>query len=500
MPRTANTDGTVKKAYGDKWIALLPPRLTGGRRTAIEGRFDTKNQARLALNAAIVDIARGQINAPTGRLGGPIRKIHHSVESYIQEKSTDPNGALANKTITGYRSVLNVVINNSRANIGQVDLQRLTTGGVDKWIGDLRKAGVSIHQIKAGRRLLSATLNWELRKNRIRVNPTVGITQSTTKSRRATDNLRDPVLVPTWKELSDLISHPLDKQDRLLISLLAWGGLRWSEAISLSINDVWKDRPALTIQRVWSRSSGEGWKLEPVKQGIAKVITIPKPLWDEIIILCKSRVIEVGPGGDLVFRNANPRAVYSKTSIGPVGIIDNTNWRKSVWKPSVEASGLGPDPTRPKLDPRRQGLKVKDLRAAFASVLVDAGATSYEAAIALRHSDVKTTDKYYARALEEKAFDPARAKLRINTKLNLSERTDALWAAWVKSNPKTAKLLVSKPSKAVKSAASNKKLPKTFKLSEIIVNEKTSKSKSILIKKKPIKRAIGQKIGQKASR
>jgi hypothetical protein len=131
---------------------------------------------------------------------------------------------------------------------------------------------------------------------------------------------------------------------------------------------------------------------------------------------------------------------------------------------------------------------------------VDAGATSYEAAIALRHSDVKTTDKYYARALEEKAFDPARAKLRINTKLNLSERTDALWAAWVKSNPKTAKLLVSKPSKAVKSAASNKKLPKTFKLSEIIVNEKTSKSKSILIKKKPIKRAIGQKIGQKASR
>lgn len=87
------------------------------------------------------------------------------------------------------------------------------------------------------------------------------------------------------------------------------------------------------------------------------------------------------------------------------------------------------------LDPRRCPLQVKDPRADAASVIVDSGGTQYEAATLLRHFDVHTTNKYYARAMDERSRDPTRAKLRLDFSLTLDERIDALWTAWNQAYP-----------------------------------------------------------------
>jgi integrase len=106
-----------------------------------------------------------------------------------------------------------------------------------------------------------------------------------------------------------------------------------------------------------------------------------------------------------------------------------------VWHPARKAAKLVGDSSLPELDPRHRAIHIKDLRAYAASVVVDSGGTQYEAATLLRHSDVQTTNKYYARAQDERSQDPARAQLRLDLSLTLDERIDALWNAWTHTYP-----------------------------------------------------------------
>lgn len=137
------------------------------------------------------------------------------------------------------------------------------------------------------------------------------------------------------------------------------------------------------------------------------------------------------PAGRLLFR----RPIISPLHTRSIGVIDNTNFRRDVWLPAREAAGLVGDPSLPALDPRRSPMKVKDLRAFAASVLLDSGSSLTEAALLLRHSDKKTTERHYARAMQERAHDRARRDVQIDRGASLPERLDALWDAWVQAFP-----------------------------------------------------------------
>jgi integrase len=231
--------------------------------------------------------------------------------------------------------------------------------------------------------------------------------------------------------LALLAAHPERQEDRLLILLMAWAGLRWSEAVGLSVSDVWPTRQRVSVRRVFTWSMNDGaWIVEEVKGGNADIVPLPTPLWSALIDLAESRIVVDRLGGDLLF---------TPTRFGhgrkPTMTIDHTNWTQRVWRPARKAAGLNGDPNAPTLDPRRRPIKIKDLRAYAASVVVDSGGTPYEAAALLRHADVQTTNRYYARAQTEKSQDPARAALRVNHDLTLAERIDALWAAWSLAYP-----------------------------------------------------------------
>ncbi len=212
---------------------------------------------------------------------------------------------------------------------------------------------------------------------------------------------------------------------------MAWAGLRWSEAVGLAVTDVWSDRPRLSVRRVftWSAKKRE-WIVEEVKGGNADVVPLPTPLWMALRALADSRDVTDALGGDLLFRPTR-----FGHGMKPSLPVDHTNWTKRVWYPARRAAGLGGNVKLPELDPRRRPVKIKDLRAYAASVVVDSGGTMYEAASLLRHADVQTTNRYYARAQSEKSQDPLRAAFRANLSLTLDERIDALWTAWVTAYP-----------------------------------------------------------------
>ena len=432
MARRRGVEGTVKETPSKgsgSWIALLPPRLcTRGQRTAIPDRFPNRTAARRALSAYISDIDRGRLAAPSGRPGGPVRRVRHVVDEYITHRTTDPTAPLAGKTIRGYKSVLKTTINHDRADIGDVPIAKLNPPRIVEWMGNLAKLDIGSPTINAGRRLLSAALTWEVNQGRLAISPAGQVRMPTSKAKRAREQRSDAVLLPTWSELATLVESPKREEDRLLIALIAWAGLRWTEAVSLEASAIWRDQPLVSINRVLVKSAFGSWISEAPKSGQTATVPIPSQLWKRLVVLADLRANQAplnSTAGHLLFR---PPTVRGRR--GAIGILDNTNFRRDTWIPARTEAGLNGDSTRSQLDPRHRGIKIKDLRAFAASVLADAGASPIEIAAYLRHSNQQVTTTHYLRAIDSKSQDPARMSLRIDQTLSIAGRLDALWNAW----------------------------------------------------------------------
>jgi len=184
---------------------------------------------------------------------------------------------------------------------------------------------------------------------------------------------------------------------------------------------IWRDRPQITIDRVLVRRTRKEveadssplyllennyWRQEPPKPGVTATVPVPRPLWRRLVALADQRLVDQPmpmPAGRLLFR----RSIYSPDNTQGIGVLDNTNFRRDVWVPARGAAGLVGDDSLPLLDPRRNPMKVKDLRAFAAWVLLDSGSSLNEAALLLRHSDKRTTERHYARAMHVAATNGA---------------------------------------------------------------------------------------------
>lgn len=441
MGRQVGLEGSIRELppKSGQWRGRLPARIDQHRRY-IDGVFLTKAECRRELNKAIADHDAGRTPTPSTPQapGAPTRRVHNVVEEYIEARRTDTYDPIGINTVREYTELLKNVIGRPAADLSRAAVRQLDPPAIAAWYRQLRGEGVKDKRATKAMALVSTALSWEVAEGRLPRNPARDIARRrpTTKSGRSTQATADPVLLPSWKEAATLLSHPARLEDRLLLLVLAWAGLRWSEAVGLGVRDVWPDRPLLSVRRTFARKDG-GWHVEAVKGGMAQVVPLPRPLWEALLRLAASRTIEDRHCGDLLFR---PTRRFRDGR--PTEVIEGGNFYKRVWLPARTAAGLNGDDTLSTLDPRHRAMKVKDLRAYAASVIVDAGGTPYEAAALLRHANVQTTNRFYARAQDERSQDPARTKLRISHDLTLPQRIDALWDAWIVAYPDlTANLL-----------------------------------------------------------
>lgn len=451
MGRVKGQEGSVRAVPGGsgRWQARLPARLDPYRRP-LPHTFESEQTARRALRMAIADLDRRRTPVPTGRPGRPIRRVRDVLADYIDARETSSLAPIAIKTSRDYRSVLVVHVCRPRADLGRVPVHLLTGRDLRAWMEDLAADGVGPSTIANARRVLGAALAWETREGRLHSSPMAHVRLETSKARRAATQVADPVLLPSWTEFAALVQAPRRETDRPLIALLGWSGLRWSEAISLDEQAVWRDRPQITVRRVIVRRTKREvarqpapsgavhpyWIQEPPKSGLTATVPLPGPLWHRLVELADARAMEVAlpePAGRLLFR----RPPAERPRGHGIGLLDNTNFRRDVWIPARQAAGLAGDESRPSLDPRRYPIKVKDLRAFAASVLLDSGCSLTEAALLLRHSHEATTERHYARAMQERAYDRARRDVQVDRGARLAERLDALWGAWATRFPRT---------------------------------------------------------------
>ena len=167
-------------------------------------------------------------------------------------------------------------------------------------------------------------------------------------------------LVLSPAEVERLAKAMKNERDRVLVRLLAYGGLRVGEAFALRWSDVDLENKTLTVRQSVDDSTGT-IIVGPTKTHAVRTITLPDAL-----------VLQLGSlaGEGIVFPNRNG------------DYLRYGNWRRDRWNPAVDRSGVKALP--------------HDLRGTAASLLIDAGASVADVCAHLGHSDVQTTLKWYA--------------------------------------------------------------------------------------------------------
>lgn len=240
--------------------------------------------------------------------------------------------------------------------LGDYELRRITPQVVAGFAEELRRAGVGEPTVRKVLSLLQSALQRAVVLGRIRSNPVAVIRKPSQRRRRVVRPLAPEAVERLRRKM------PIDR-DAVLVSVLAYAGLRPGEALALTWGDV-GDRTIL-VER--SLALGE---LKETKTRTTRSVRLLGPLTADL----KALRMRLGrPGGD--------ELVFPRRDGEPWRDTDWRNWRRRVFTPAAKAAGL--DAIRP-----------YDLRHSFVSLLISEGRSIVEVARQAGHSPTMTLNTY----------------------------------------------------------------------------------------------------------
>lgn len=172
---------------------------------------------------------------------------------------------------------------------------------------------------------------------------------------------RDEVIPLSPLEIERIRSVLDDVRDRIIVSLLAYAGLRPGELRAL----LWADRRQRTL--LVQRAADPGGQVKATKTGQSRTVKI-LPFLGEDLDAWSLRAL-AGSRRPIITPDIWTQSQWSA-------------WRRNVWRPACEKAGLDPIP-RP-----------YDLRHSFASLLLAEGQGVLDVAKQLGHSARMTLDVY----------------------------------------------------------------------------------------------------------
>ncbi len=264
---------------------------------------------------------------------------------------------------------------------GGIPISRITPGVVRSWVTELRESGLSAASVRQARQILHAVLEVAVMDGILPRNAVDPVSPPSVRPRRQ--------LFLTEAELGRLADAAEQRQETMgsLVVLLGWSGLRWGEAVALRGRRVDVDRRRIHVVEAVAEVGGRlEWGTPKTHEG--RTVVVPR----FVVEMLRSRE----PDG-LVF--TAPKG----------GALRTSNFRRDVWHPACQASGMP------------EGLLVHDLRDTAASLMIASGASIKAVQRALGHASAKMTLDTYgglfdedleelADRLERRAFD--RSELR----------------------------------------------------------------------------------------
>lgn len=248
----------------------------------------------------------------------------------------------------------------------------------------LLEAGLGAPTIHKTLSAVSAVLGKAVEWNRIPMNPMTRVKNPQPKRKRQ--------IRPVSPEQVERLRAAMDKPaDRLLVSLMAYAGLRPGEILALKRADVGRRSISVT------KAVALGEEKAP-KTGRNRVVPLLEPLAQEI-----SRAA----AGDLLFPRPDG-GLWTDSSY--------RNWRRRVFQPAASEANLGDLQLTGQGRTQRSkyaGLNPYDLRHSFASLMLAEGRNPTEIAEMLGHS-LKMLFETYAHVIADLRGEPqASAEHRI---------------------------------------------------------------------------------------
>lgn len=192
----------------------------------------------------------------------------------------------------------------SDTRVAQLDAGRLRT-----WLADLTRQGATPNTVNSARRVLSAALQAAVDDGLREVNPLRGV-----KPVPQGPVDRRPIPI---RDVERIRHHLSDPNDRLVVSLLAYAGLRPGELVGLTWGNV-RERTILVDRSV----SGRGEGVTRTKTGAVRSVQVLSPVRVDL------DAVPRGGDSDPVVR-------------GPAGgRLDVHNWATRTWRPLVRGLGL----------------------------------------------------------------------------------------------------------------------------------------------------------------
>ncbi|MFQ5472162.1 MAG: tyrosine-type recombinase/integrase [Dehalococcoidia bacterium] len=272
------------------------------------------------------------------------------------------------KTLAGYESLLQVHL---LPQFGHLPLSTIDPYMVEMWVVELADSGLSPSRTRQAHQLLSMILKAAVRARRLTMNPAEG-----TPLPRAT---RRPPRFLTASQVDSLAAAVPDRYEALIF-VLAYGGIRWAEAVGLKVRSANLLRRRIEIAETLSEVNGQLHAVPP-KTWESRTIAIP-PFVANIVGAHIGRFTD-GDADRLVF------------TTGAGTPLRSANFRRTVWQPAVSAIG-------------EEGLRVHDLRHTCASLLIAAGAHPGHVREHLGHSSIRVTMDVYGHLYEDSRDELAR--------------------------------------------------------------------------------------------
>lgn len=369
MPRrTRRSWGAVRRLPSGRWQARWLDPETGELRAAPD-TFASKADADAWLASRRTDLERGQALDPTAA------RLPLSVWADTFTATRLP--ALKPSTRADYEGLLR---RNILPTFGRTPVSRIRPSDIDRWVVQLgqRLAPASVRRSYVVLRLV---LEVAVRDRAIAANPCAHRAAPLPRSRPT----ERPVLSPAEVES---LAEAMPRADRkLLVRLLAYGGLRIGEALALRRSSVNLKAGTLTVREALAEVNGRQ-HFGPTKSYETRTVPLPAALVAELREHLAGRPTTLDGSG----------FVFTSATGGPVRY---RNFMRDTWHPAVTAmngqredAGLAPLRVTP-----------HDLRSTCASLLIDAGASPKDVQAHLGHAEVTTTLKLYARVRPGRSED-----------------------------------------------------------------------------------------------
>jgi integrase len=337
------------KRGATKWE--VTGRLGGRGSRQIRQRFDRKEDAERFLTTLLREKQSGGVLFSTTTLD------QYAAEWWVRWQRDKATNTVRNYTGALRRYVL--------PSLGNLRMAALTSPVAAKFRDRLLNDGKGEATIRYAMAVLSAICADAVERGEIHTNPVRAIKKPSAPVRRVGRAL-------SAGDVERLRDEMPTRGDALLVSLMAYGGLRPEEALALTWPDV-RER-ILNVDKAVAHGQAKATKNEN-----RRAVDVLAPLADDLDAHRKALTVPPGPGAWLFPHPQDPSQPWSDSMY--------RNWRGRVFKPAAQRAEQG-------------SLVPYDLRRTFVSLLLSCGFRRGEVADQAGHS-LAVMEKHYAVTIAE---------------------------------------------------------------------------------------------------